>query len=52
MLNNIVDNIEQCGQQNKFNDVFIKPEQVIQFFSVQSIVYQRQRMHKPGHISQ
>ena len=31
MLNNIVDNLEQCGQQNIVNAVFIRPEQVVHF---------------------
>ena len=34
MLNNIVDNLEQCGQQTLFNAVFIRPEQVVWFFCV------------------
>ena len=33
MLNNIVDNIEQCGQHNiLFKAVFINPEQVVRFY--------------------
>ncbi len=31
MLNNNVDNIEQCGKQTLFNPVFINPEQVDRF---------------------
>ena len=31
MLNNIVGNLKQCGQQNMFMAVFISPEQVVHF---------------------
>ena len=31
MLNNIVDNLEQCGCTTLFNPVFIRPEQVVRF---------------------
>ena len=31
MLNNIVDNLEQCGSKTLFNAVFIRPEQVVRF---------------------
>ena len=33
MLNNIVDNIEQCGQHNIVKAVFINPEQVVRFYA-------------------
>ena len=32
MLNNIVDNHEQCGGKILFNAVFIRPEQVVHFW--------------------
>ena len=32
MLNNIVDNLEQCGSKTLFNAVFIRPEQVVHFW--------------------
>ena len=31
MLNNIVNNLEQCGSKTLFNAVFIRPEQVVRF---------------------
>ena len=37
MLNNIVDNTEQCGQQNTVQSCFHHPEQVDHFFSVRHV---------------
>ena len=34
MLNNIVDNIEKCGQYNIVQGCFHQPEQVVRFFAV------------------
>ena len=34
MLNNNVDNMEQCGQQTLFNPVFINPDRLIIFCRV------------------
>ena len=39
MLNNIVDNIEQCGQHSIVQGCFINPEQVVRFFAVQQAVF-------------
>ena len=46
MLNNIVDNIEQCGQHNIFQGCFHHPEKVVRFFAVYMVNRQVRWSHK------
>ena len=39
MLNNIADNLEQCGQQNIVQCFFIRPEQVVRFLLCTSVYF-------------